>query len=53
LKTGSIKGVKTIAGYLFPKKSSPVIVALFSENLDPKVNWNEVEDQVIEAVLEN
>ncbi len=53
LKTGSIKGVKAIAGYLFPKKSSPVIVALFSDNLDPKVNWNEVEDRIIETVLEN
>lgn len=52
LKTGSIRGVRSIAGYLTPEKSEGLAFALFfnSPKLD-EAKAVEVEDKVLEALL--
>ena len=52
LKTGSIKGVRSIAGFLDPQSSRPLAFALiFNQTSASDSDLKSIEDKVIQAVL--
>jgi D-alanyl-D-alanine carboxypeptidase/D-alanyl-D-alanine-endopeptidase (penicillin-binding protein 4) len=50
LKSGSLKGVRSLAGYLYPKKGPPLVMALLF-NCSSCGKISKVEDEILKALL--